>query len=1311
MKGILSNKKIYIMTSYILIICLLFTGISNSSFGDAFAANETGGWVVTDKYGAEVKDDFISWTATHREGDVNYTRYRTKRYEMSINPYATGLKFKEGTNATIETFPVYVSSEPDGVPDANGLIQYRYTISRKTFMEAATSALVGITGGKLHQGAITVYLNPVYEVYIGNSVLDGWNNIFGLQEMLAYPDWSSTTRQLLPALYNESFTIQADTYNMVVKAIDEEKSELIGAKGTNGSTISWPLNSQKLIVYEEVKYDLPTSYITLDKNGTKYVFDHYYYKYTPRAVGGGSLPVKTSGTNSSQSVFMNDAPDAVKDSTMTVYMVYKKQETKYKRKIVAVDKDLKYIKDLTGEMEVTSGGTVSYTTGVMDEFTYNKVEYHYQHKWYYTYKDMDGKVVREPLGSGTYPGYVYKKPLPMAQENSLATFYMIYDTDIPTPPTPPITPPAEPTPKPEEPTPKPEEPTPFPSVPPIQIPAPATERMPFTNIKNTGVLRADVRESERFVATLGVPTTESLYGEVRAKEYLLGYEFRKKVGKKDFVVNVTRDYILEWYSMTPEDEGDPEIQRETVTVSHPVSVPRGYGYWEIINLECFKISNATLYNYALPDGSITMYPNMSYYNPPTASVFHSEDENYHILPPDEVARGIKLDPVTIAAPEGLEKHKPFIPIEQFQAEATYVALTQTGKAKVRSDSLIFNGRTVISNAITEWEAPDINISAIPQCYNDINKNVLYKPNNIIEATKKNGTYATLGNITFTKVTKVNSSKPDNPNYPIDGLNNVVIHTPVVCIPAVVADNDKYVQLINPTQGCVQLVLDPDPNLSDFTVHISNTGFHSGKQGYFTRDFSRSIRDPNISYISLGYGLLKNQVKFPFDVYIDTGVSNDPSDDDFIKASTWITIDRNTPRFYLPMTVHEGVYRADFRTIAVNGEPFLNNTEASANTSLYNYVATDTKLFEVSGRMYGLTIYDITDYPVWEEVFRRPKSMGFKKDSADYPDGTSLPSFSSGRSYTYKIGTNDQYGNDTGRDNKYTLPLVNGSHPKYKNQGILKTGYYVRFMLETTGNMFSDACMVSIKPNFYYVDKDGENRKSVDLYYSESINNKTRYLVRVGSSLDQINLKKHQTGDLYLGIPEVEMKQTAALRGITYNQFIYKYEAMFNFSDIRLHWAFRTYTNNAYLNRVKAYDSYSDVTAAGITDGDVIERMQRWYGQYYLPNEVHVVQKGFDVMDYADKYGVDYDEDFWLTDGYIIVNFTIETVGEDGKRRLSYINYSNYRDKGHCSMWLLEGPVISKTSHKGPAFDFKAGDFIIYYTDKRMSEDYHGGAIY
>ena len=99
------------------------------------------------------------------------------------------------------------------------------------------------------------------------------------------------------------------------------------------------------------------------------------------------------------------------------------------------------------------------------------------------------------------------------------------------------------------------------------------------------------------------------------------------------------------------------------------------------------------------------------------------------------------------------------------------------------------------------------------------------------------------------------------------------------------------------------------------------------------------------------------------------------------------------------------------------------------------------------------------------------------------------------------------------------------------------------------------------------------------------------------------------------------------------------------------------------------------------------------------------------MDYADKYGVDYDEDFWLTDGYIIVNFTIETVDPDGGHRLSYINAGNHLNNGNCSMWTMEGPPLQKSSYKGSTFSFYAGDFILYYANKRMSNDYESGAIY
>ena len=157
--------------------------------------------------------------------------------------------------------------------------------------------------------------------------------------------------------------------------------------------------------------------------------------------------------------------------------------------------------------------------------------------------------------------------------------------------------------------------------------------------------------------------------------------------------------------------------------------------------------------------------------------------------------------------------------------------------------------------------------------------------------------------------------------------------------------------------------------------------------------------------------------------------------------------------------------------------------------------------------------------------------------------------------------------------------------------------------------------------------------------------------------------------------------------------------------------FRTYTNNAYLNKIKSYSSYSAVKADNISEVDILKRMQRWYGQYYVPNEVYIAPGGYDVLGYSDKYGIGHEEGFWLREGYIIVNFTIETVGEDSTRRLSYINATNFQNNNQCSMWLMEGPVLTKESFKGPAFNFYAGDIMIYHANKRMTEDYKTGAAY
>ena len=85
---------------------------------------------------------------------------------------------------------------------------------------------------------------------------------------------------------------------------------------------------------------------------------------------------------------------------------------------------------------------------------------------------------------------------------------------------------------------------------------------------------------------------------------------------------------------------------------------------------------------------------------------------------------------------------------------------------------------------------------------------------------------------------------------------------------------------------------------------------------------------------------------------------------------------------------------------------------------------------------------------------------------------------------------------------------------------------LRFMLDTTGEMYGSGCTIRIIPTFYYVDKDGKNRQKVDLYYNEEIDGKQELLVKVGKGIDLVNLKFGTTGNPHSKIPSAEIKHTA-----------------------------------------------------------------------------------------------------------------------------------------------------------------------------------------
>jgi superfamily I DNA and/or RNA helicase len=119
-------------------------------------------------------------------------------------------------------------------------------------------------------------------------------------------------------------------------------------------------------------------------------------------------------------------------------------------------------------------------------------------------------------------------------------------------------------------------------------------------------------------------------------------------------------------------------------------------------------------------------------------------------------------------------------------------------------------------------------------------------------------------------------------------------------------------------------------------------------------------------------------------------------------------------------------------------------------------------------------------------------------------------------------------------------------------------------------------------------------------------------------------------------------------------------------------------------------------------------MQTWYGEYWLPADIHACAKGTDVLGYAKKKGINYKENWWYKGGYIIVNFDIVTVDSKGNEQLSYTNTNNALN-GYCSMWNMENYAQYKTSYQGKVkgsfeFSFEPGDFFVYYSDISLRDD-------
>lgn len=785
------------------------------------------------------------------------------------------------------------------------------------------------------------------------------------------------------------------------------------------------------------------------------------------------------------------------------------------------------------------------------------------------------------------------------------------------------------------------------------------------------IIRADERDAEKFDTMQGIPTTEDLYVNVFGDEYLYNYDIKEVSGSIPYTVNLSKTYNLSWtetYTVTvtdycsgtcknaDEDDKDKSCSghksketrtrnySDTQTVNKSYTINRSYSYYEIERLLIRGLKEAEVVNGALPGGKITIQA--SNYTAPVVDTWHSSNLHDHIIEPAQ--RSFHLGSVNYNGSSP--------PNENWRGKAD--ALLED--IRVRNDKFIFNGATLLDNGYNNSVAPESGM--IPKSPR-VHKNVFYTDDLTIPRELHNNLYESSGHIRYTKIEDINTNSDKDLLVPINEINSVTVHTPVVSHPQEVYlydDRDFNQQTHKYATDHVSLILGRSNEIS-YTIE----GMHRSIPGYGEKDYTKYAKT--------------KQIRCPFDVYL----GNDRQGE-FIPKNTWkdLVLGETNYKVYIPTWVDEGDYDIQFRTIAINAND-LSLTQDHANLDSSNYVSTHKLPVSIVGRLYGFRITDINDYPDWQTVFRQNNKS--KEHSGNY----------------YYSGIADENGRILdNRAEQYTIPLVKGSHPEYPTLGPIKTGYKFNFELKAIGNYDGDRAGVYICPSFYFVDYNGGNRQEVDVYFNQKIDGIPNYFVKVGSEQDQaLDYRiKMRLGDMYRNVPHEEVAATSQIHGISEDSFISKLSTIGRYYEVVLTKPVKTFVGDI-----------ADVPSSYVTEEKARRSMQKYYGQYLLPDEIYLTPKDLNIVEKSrNTGGITGDEHFWLDNGYLIVHFDISTFknGEIRDSRLSYGDQSPY-----ANMWEIERYISAKEDSQGNDFNFIPGDIVLYYSNKRATYDYKVGGTH
>ncbi|PZT52411.1 bacterial surface protein, partial [Paenibacillus silvae] len=113
-------------------------------------------------------------------------------------------------------------------------------------------------------------------------------------------------------------------------------------------------------------------------------------------------------------------------------------------------------------------------------------------------------------------------------------------------------------------------------------------------------------------------------------------------------------------------------------------------------------------------------------------------------------------------------------------------------------------------------------------------------------------------------------------------------------------------------------------------------------------------------------------------------------------------------------------------------------------------------------------------------------------------------------------------------------------------------------------------------------------------------------------------------------------------------------------------------------------------------------IQQWYGEYSLPAEPYVVEAGTNLAEYGRTHGgLDAKSPIFLKNGYIVVNFNLESIRE-GNLAAPHLQYIH---APLMNQWLLEGFQRQVQDSYNHTFSLRDGDVVFYHADRSSRDDF------